>query len=466
MMRCLVPSLLIHFLRKKVNVKQCYTPVFTFIIMVLFLQNNNQRHERRYIRLEGIKDGPQPTKEDPHMLTCHENLKYNISALLDLEGTFQRVHGTDMYVYSAYLDLRGRASQHWSLVVFGFSTIPVRKFYCQVILLSGEVVVVKGESKDIYVNQNKLYPQYRNIPHRFICQVPYNLAPSFVSLVKFPCEKPGNILQLNHIGEKRIEKSPKFAVCHKTLHDVTSASAVVEWLEMQRILGASKVIFYDTYNVSKQIQRVLDYYVTKKFVWIQTWKLPWKSTRYPKEGTDVYEFGQQLANNDCVFRFMMKYDYLIFTEIDEYIIPHTRKIKSYAGLVRHARAANKQKRISNIKIQHGHFCVDSNYLSSPDRHFMVLKSTKRNRIMKLLSKSIVFSRSVTMMDVHHPVEVLPDFLSNVTLSSDVALMHHLRSTWYRFWKFPTKPCVIVDKTAGRYAKQLRDAVSKVMMKIG
>lgn len=86
-------------------------------------------------------------------------------------------------------------------------------------------------------------------PFIFSCPVPFNVSsplgsgPANVSLVAEPCACPPNSLAL----PKTPEKDPKrgIAVCVKGLDFPEDISArLVEWLELQFLLGADTVFFY------------------------------------------------------------------------------------------------------------------------------------------------------------------------------------------------------------------------------
>ena len=96
------------------------------------------------------------------------------------------------------------------------------------------------------------------------CGVPKqidSLVPRAVSLISTDdCPKKAHN-SLRVIYEKPNKTKESFAVCHKALRFSVSDMRlkIIEWLELLRILGVSKVIFYSL-GFNQDLERVLKYY--------------------------------------------------------------------------------------------------------------------------------------------------------------------------------------------------------------
>lgn len=114
------------------------------------------------------------------------------------------------------------------------------------------------------------YPKWGNYrdgllqPYIITCKVPRIkgfpkvIAPDSVSIVDDRCDKATNNLR---VINNRPEKKQKFAVCVKGLdflHEDLSVR-LVEWLELLRLLGASKVFLYNL-ETHPNITKVLEHY--------------------------------------------------------------------------------------------------------------------------------------------------------------------------------------------------------------
>ena len=107
----------------------------------------------------------------------------------------------------------------------------------------------------------------------------------------------------------------EYGICIPPLHGHISVDALIEFLELSQILGASYFTFYD-FEISKNVSNVLNYYEGKGLAQVLSWKLP----SYISE-SDVHYYGQIFAMQDCLFRSMNHLDFVAFNDLDEYIVP-------------------------------------------------------------------------------------------------------------------------------------------------
>lgn len=169
-------------------------------------------------------------------------------------------------------------------------------------------------------------------PYVVTCKIPRikgfpkNLAPTSVSLVENKCDKATNNLKVNNI---RPSKKEDFAVCVKGLdflHEDLSVR-LVEWLEMLQIVGAKKVFLYDL-EVHPNITKVLDYYQQQNFVELTKITLPGNQPNLPgfrhlylKNKLTHKRQNELIPYNDCLYRNLYSYEYLVLLDIDEVIMP-------------------------------------------------------------------------------------------------------------------------------------------------
>ena len=115
---------------------------------------------------------------------------------------------------------------------------------------------------DIYVSYKQYKGNYKTII--ISCQIPRkveSMVPRAVSVISTKgCPiKVYNSLRV--IYEKLNKTKESFAVCHKALRfSVNDLSLrLIEWLELLRILGVSKVFLYSL-GAHQNVERVLNYY--------------------------------------------------------------------------------------------------------------------------------------------------------------------------------------------------------------
>lgn len=169
-------------------------------------------------------------------------------------------------------------------------------------------------------------------PYVMTCKVPRikglpkNLVPSSVTIVENKCEKFTNNLKV--INNRPVRRE-RFAVCVKGLDFLYEDLSVrlVEWLELLRLLGASKVFLYDL-EVHPNITKVLNYYKNDGLVEVTPITLPGDQPNLPgfrhlylKKKLTHKRQNELVPYNDCLYRNLYSYDYIALLDIDEIIMP-------------------------------------------------------------------------------------------------------------------------------------------------
>ncbi|RUS89739.1 hypothetical protein EGW08_002557 [Elysia chlorotica] len=125
----------------------------------------------------------------------------------------------------------------------------------------------------------------------------------------------------------------EFTVCSSVLHSMFSRSeSLVETVEMSRLLGAGRVVFYNA-SISADVNQVLGLYA-------QDWSegrealevvvLPWDLPKLLSPDK-LYQFGKMAAINDCLHRYRNSSRYIVFSDLDEFIMPI--KFSSWSELI-------------------------------------------------------------------------------------------------------------------------------------
>ena len=121
----------------------------------------------------------------------------------------------------------------------------------------------------------------------------------------------------------------KMAVCIKAASGRLDVSATIEFLEFYRLLGVDSFIIYNSSIVGVDVSRILQLYSSMDLVHIVQFPLQHllyqtaqKQHRMSK--ADDYSIIQQsylLSINDCIYRFMQTYNYLLVVDLDEILTP-------------------------------------------------------------------------------------------------------------------------------------------------
>ncbi len=122
--------------------------------------------------------------------------------------------------------------------------------------------------------------------------------------------------------------SHNFVVCVKALDFLSDISErLVEWLELQRVLGATKIVFY-LFEIHNTTKKVLDYYQKEGFVDVRPFSLPGQLPNEPEERRQFLQDNlwqkrrmELIPYNDCLYSSLKEYNYAVLLDIDEALIP-------------------------------------------------------------------------------------------------------------------------------------------------
>ncbi|GFO04086.1 histone-lysine N-methyltransferase SETMAR-like [Plakobranchus ocellatus] len=142
-------------------------------------------------------------------------------------------------------------------------------------------------------------------------------------------DKKENISFGKEIDSKIKKTCPvEFTVCVPTMFSFGNAGMLVEKLEMSRLLGAGRVVLYNT-SIKPNVDAVLRMYSQefaagreKLEVIVHSWNIPPITMHY---------LGQIAAMDDCLYRYKWSSRYIVFTDMDEFIIPFHHA--SWSGLI-------------------------------------------------------------------------------------------------------------------------------------
>ncbi|KAH9502971.1 hypothetical protein Btru_072505 [Bulinus truncatus] len=270
----------------------------------------------------------------------------------------------------------------------------------------------------------------------FLCKTPtkyQNLKPYAVSLVKGRCDPATNAMLVHSPGTRSFE----FTVCVTPLnYKYSRAYELVEMIEMNKLLGAQRVVFYN-HSTGPNVDKVLDYYKLKNEVEVIQWHLPVRADTWPPTNEpEVHYFAQLSALNDCLYRYKNRSHYLVYTDMDEFIVP--RQHKTWKELLEDNEKSNKD--LSFAQAQCTFFRKEwpkphELYLAAVNKYkSVILQHTVRESHVfphGSRSKYIVNPRLVKTVGVHN---IWSHSGTAVMLPSSEALLHH-----YRSWEQPNDP---------------------------
>ncbi|XP_063880400.1 uncharacterized protein LOC135111213 isoform X1 [Scylla paramamosain] len=242
------------------------------------------------------------------------------------EGTF--------YLYSAFFDNRTLTRPGPSVRILGMvdRVKPAVKTHCQLWYEGqGTPVVAKViEYRYLWVRG---WGNYRNgilQPYLLQCVIPEShrqRVPQSVSLVEGRCNRSTNNLRVVHNLPPGGQKQT-FAICVKGMAFSDDLSVkLVEWLELQFLLGVDKVFLYDL-EVHPNVTKVLRFYESQGRVDLKSMTLPGEqpSVRglirsYINKKITHKRQNEVIPYNDCLYRNMNLYKFIVLLDTDEVIMP-------------------------------------------------------------------------------------------------------------------------------------------------
>jgi len=116
-----------------------------------------------------------------------------------------------------------------------------------------------------------------------------------------------------------------FTVCVPPPHNhFNDYRRLVEMIEVNRMFGAQRLVFYN-YSTGPDVATVLRRYESEGLVSVIPWRIPllvdtWPPGEPPVK-PEIHYFGQVAALNDCLYRNMFTSRYIVFTDLDELLVP-------------------------------------------------------------------------------------------------------------------------------------------------
>ncbi|XP_037033844.1 uncharacterized protein LOC119072674 [Bradysia coprophila] len=409
------------------------------------------------------------------------------------DGSWKFVNGTKFkfFVFSAFYDRRG--GNRLIRVIGATKTRGTEKVWCRLWYPVGpnnstfESTSVMARVQIIRENWDLKYSACF-----VLCplqapglEVPY--AVSIVSKIRSP---PGNVLLLRNTDQDsqlqnraNINQIPdQIGVCIKPFHyDYDSALHLLEFLELYSLLGVSHFTFYN-HTLGPDAACVLRHYIDEGLANIDTldgtgqrptvsmlqWDLKMQSQK------EIRTEGLFAAFNDCLYRSMYRFQYVVFVDVDEFIVP--RRNDTLKDLLKwlslkpsniNAGAYSFQNAFFYLQFADDSLTYERNVSNAALRSALLTQRKTRRRLKlhphRERSKYICKPQSVVEVGNHFVWEFMPgQGHSNVT--PDIAILHH-----YRVCEYGGDDCVnhpsTVDRTAHKYSHRLTDRVEMMYSKL-
>ena len=277
-------------------------------------------------------------------------------------------------------------------------------------------------------------------------------SPDYVSFTHSECGPHSNgTLSVEDIQKRKLQY--RYVVCiHGSLkNNYSTYQRLVEQVEVNSIFGADHFALYN-WTGSPILRPYIDYYVQRGKMTLYDWQIP--SFRGP-----THNGGQLSLINDCLYRYMYRSKYLVFVDIDEFIVP--RKHLSWDSMLNAATCHNYGTAVFRNVFFETRYPDDEEYLSNKtlrqfDDMLTLRKSTRDQSPLKCGRRSKIITRpeSVILGTVH---VVEASLAPSCCMDPNIGLLHHYRDT-----RILENERVVKDKTMYIFADRIVSSVQKVL----
>lgn len=245
---------------------------------------------------------------------------------------------------------------------------------------------------------------------------------------------------------------PTFTICTKAIHDGHyKVHDIVNFIEVNRILGAEKLIFYADRKIADLlIKQCLDSYSESGIVEIHPFSIPRPET--------LIFHGQIITMTECMYSVMYRTKFVINKDLDEFIVP-TKENNWNQMLINIHKQTTNPDRIASYNFRNQFFPhqkEDDPYLANDTlmklhRITTLLQTLKEDYVFPHNSRSKVMARPEKLLMWHMHLTFTENLINKedsiYNVSKNEALLFH-----YRQWTTSKK--LIRERRMHEFTPQL------------
>lgn len=284
--------------------------------------------------------------------------------------------------------------------------------------------------------------------------------PLAVSLTQEKCDTANNLLTVRRT-RTRHKLSTTFTVCVSPIqNDFDDVDRFVEFVELHRMFGAEKFVFYNM-SIGSNVRTYMEFYKRQGVADVVPWKLP--------SIVDAHYHAQLASLNDCLYRYMHRSKYIAFLDLDEVIVPRVHN--TWAKLMSSLEEIPYSAKLCAFVFQCVFFKLD--WPDNNDSLMSLQDAIKRHNVISLLktkrepkawphlqrSKVIVNPRKVDIIGIHNIWKPLRDYME-YHVPYKTAALHH-----YRRWFDTNDVNWVIDDTMLTYATPLLERIHLVKKQV-
>ncbi|KAL4231366.1 hypothetical protein ACF0H5_008945 [Mactra antiquata] len=342
---------------------------------------------------------------------------------------------SEISVYSAYLDNR-KSSEGTLVRIIATVGKGITKDYldtnlmCVFDLNSTSEISVRIQTYEMCENHKKRYGGWI-----FTCPVPEGLDPQLpervrISFINKEMSTGNTFAEACVISRDKdvTRRKLKFGVCVPPIYGSVTPKQLIQFIQFNRILGADIFLLYETDDLLPDIRRVIHYFKEQNIVNTVQWTLPFQDD-------SIWYHGQSLAINDCLYRNMNDFEYLVFIDLDEFIIPQ-RNMTTWLEVLNDLNISEPVA----FKNSSGFSFKSTFYADEFSRHVfsneinVIVRTNRTKHYSFRRNKVIVKPEMVFELGIHHVSKPLHDDVSSkvINVPTFKAHIHHYRTCVQEF----------------------------------
>jgi hypothetical protein len=369
--------------------------------------------------------------EGPHSQTC-------IGNDVGRQFEFYELISNRLFLYSAYWDTRPNDFDNILNGTF-IRIMSVLRWAGAKPNITCKFITNTGNELKTYAHYYEMCENHGRPLGGFIisCPVPPEISgqPCSVTLSYTGSRDPGYTMKVLPLHPR--DNRDQFAICVPPLYGKIKRSKLVEFIEVSKLLGAQRIVFYD-YKIADETARVLEHYQLNGDVDIIPWLYPESLEKWS------WYHGQLIAIQDCLYRNMHTAEYVAFNDIDEYIVPHV-----HADWLEMTKAMFQPTQCA-YQLPSAFFPPPPEYTNDT----IVLASTRRSQYLSTTrTKCLVKPYMIYEKGIHHVSKPIWAHLQVVRMPEKIAFLHHYRMCMRDF----AMNCKVYidDLTMYKYEKEIK-----------
>jgi len=327
------------------------------------------------------------------------------------------------YAYSAFYDDRPSLLSSPVIRIIAISDnagyVPNAKLHC-ILYHSGGTTRVVMETNPKGGGPGYLFNGGHADPYVFTCPTE-GIVPHSLSVVGMGSDHVSSCMPVEFPVKPNLQKD--FVVCVPISYGDVNPYRIIEWLEMQKILGVNLVRVYDLY-LGEPALKVLRHYQQEGFVQVRKMDRP-----YPHEHhLHILELATSL--NDCLYRHMYEFKRTVTNDFDEFIKPLKHdNLQQLIGYLERSREFNMS---TNYVFRNTYFFFDVQPDANISSHFTILRYRKKASVSEMWHrvKPIILTMSCTHVYSHLCLGATANYSNRelvLSIPPELAVTQHYRS---------------------------------------